>query len=109
MAELSFITRRGCSVALVFSAGMAALSSIAAPVTPPRRTAATAAIVIEPGETRSARARFSLERTNIVRNKRHFSMDDSPPDKASSATPVNPDSNTGTPAAPATPSPSMGR
>jgi hypothetical protein len=109
MPELSFSTRRGCAFALVLSAGMAALSSVAARVTPPPRTPATAAIVIEPGETRSARARFSRERSNIVRDRRNLSMDDSRPDKASSATPVSPDSNTATRAAPLTPNPTMGR
>lgn len=109
MPELSFSSGRGCTIALVFSAGMVALSSFAAPLTPPPRTPATAAIVIEPGETRSARARFSRERTNIVRNRRNLSVDDNRPDKPSSATPVSPDSNTATRAAPATPSPTMGR
>lgn len=109
MPELSFSTRRGCTFALVFSAGLAALSSFAAPVNPPPRTPGTAAIVIEPGETRNARARFSRERSNILRSSRNLSVNDSQPDKASSATSVSPDSNTATGAAPAKPSPSMGR
>jgi hypothetical protein len=88
---------------------MAALSSFAAPITPPPRTPATAAILVEPGETRSARARFSRERSNILKGSRNFSVDDSRLDKASSATPVNPGSNTATRAAPPTPSLSTGR
>jgi len=109
MLELSFGTKRGCAIALVLSASMAALSSFAAPVKPPPRTVGSGSLVIEPGETRSARARYSRERTNVVRNKPNFTG------KASTAIPVNPDgspSPDGSPASPAAPamsSPTMRR
>lgn len=97
-------SRHACILAIVLTTtSMAALSAFAASVTPPPRTMVSGSIVIEPGDTSEARARHGRERTNVVRNKRDFTRDDSGPGKASPAIPAKPGDTRATPATPPKP------
>lgn len=69
--------RRAYAVGWALTVGTAASIAAAAPVTPPPRTPGFEKILIEPGETREARARHGRERQAITgRRNRDYTKDD---------------------------------